>query len=127
MSRTLPAPVADVWRLLTSDRGLAVWLGPGPDLPREKGARYERADGTTGEVRSFREHDRVRLTCRPPGWEHESTVQVAVTGRGDRTTVRFHQERLASAAERERQRTHWQRVVERLAQELDDSRRPGTG
>ncbi len=56
----------------------------------------------------------VGITWRPPGWSHDSTVQVALSGGSRSTTVRFHQERLANSTERERQRDHWRAVLDRL-------------
>ena len=82
VSRTVPHPLDEVWRLLTSDEGLALWLGEGARLAPSRGARYATADGTEGEVRGYRDRDRIRLTWRPPGWAHDSTLQVAVTRRG---------------------------------------------
>jgi hypothetical protein len=46
--------------------------------------------------------------------DHDSTLQVAVEDKGGRTVVRFHQERLAGADERERQREHWKHVLDEL-------------
>jgi len=114
VSRTLDRPAAEVWDLLTSRRGTDLWLGPAPGFswPADKGARYELADGTTGEVRSFRPLDRLRLTWRPVDWDHDSIVQVALAAKGDRTRMTFHQERLADADERERQRAHWTSVLD---------------
>jgi len=44
---------------------------------------------------------------------------VAVVAAGpQRTTLRFHQERLASAAEREQQREHWTGALDELAAAL---------
>jgi hypothetical protein len=50
-----------------------------------------------------------------------TTVQVALTSAADRarTMLRVHQERMASAEQRERQRTHWQRVMNKTAGALD--------
>jgi uncharacterized protein YndB with AHSA1/START domain len=118
VSRTVPFGAEAVWRLLTSERGTDIWLGAGASLVDEKGAPYETGDGTTGEVRSFRPLDRIRLTWQPPGWDHESTVQVAIRGDASKTMIRFHQERLADAAERERQRTHWTGVMDQIVAEL---------
>jgi uncharacterized protein YndB with AHSA1/START domain len=115
VSRTLPVSVDEVWRVLTGDDGVAVWLGEGVVLQPTKGAPYETDDGTVGEVRSFRPLDRVRLTWQPADWDHDSTVQVAVRGDGSKTMLRFHQERLADADERERQRAHWQAVMDQMA------------
>jgi uncharacterized protein YndB with AHSA1/START domain len=104
VSRTVEVPAQRVWELLASERGQAIWLGAGAGLTTEKGASYETIEGTVGEVRSFRPLDRIRLTWQPPDWDHESTVQVAIRAKGATTLIRFHQERLANAAEREQQR-----------------------
>jgi uncharacterized protein YndB with AHSA1/START domain len=112
VSQTLPYPGAAVWDFLVSREGTEIWLGPGADLV--KGRRYETANGTTGEVRSYVEGDRVRLTWRPKDWDHDSTVQVRLSGAGTKTTLRFHQEWLSGAEEREEQRAYWKDVLERV-------------
>ena len=118
VSRTVGAPVERVWRLLTSNAGMQIWLGTGVHLPTRKGAAYETAEGTRGDIRSYRPHDRVRLSWQPADREAPSTVQIALQAKGDKTTIVFHQERLADATERERQRGHWTRVLDRLVAEL---------
>jgi uncharacterized protein YndB with AHSA1/START domain len=120
VSRTVPFPIEEVWAFLTSAVGSAVWLGAGVQRLDEPGTAYETEDGTVGEIRSFRPRDRVRLTWQPVDWDHASTVQVTVSGgAGDRTRITLHQERLADAAERERQRTHWQGVMDALVATLE--------
>ncbi|HZA04128.1 MAG TPA: SRPBCC domain-containing protein [Propionibacteriaceae bacterium] len=120
VSRTVPFPIEEVWDFLTSTAGSAVWLGAGVQRLDEPGAGYETAAGTAGEVRSFRPRDRVRLTWQPVDWDHDSTVQFTVRPvTGDRTRIVFHQERLADAAEREQQRTHWQGVLDALVAALE--------
>jgi uncharacterized protein YndB with AHSA1/START domain len=114
VSKTLPRSVDDVWNFVTSAQGVRLWLGSGVKLPAEKGTTYETGDGTTGQIRSFRPGDRVRLTWQPADWDHESTVQVAVSGGPDKAVLRFHQERLANADERERQRQHWTEVMKKV-------------
>jgi hypothetical protein len=62
----------------------------------------------------------IRLTMRPDGWDHDTTVQVTVSRSGpDRTVLRFHQEWLADAEERERQRDHWRAVLAAMRSALD--------
>lgn len=124
VSRTVPYSADDVWDLLASERGIAIWLGAGAVLDGEKGTPYETDDGTTGEVRSFHPMDRMRITCQPPGWDHESTVQVAIRAQGPKTLLRFHQERLAGAAERERQREYWSGVMDQIVAELERPTNP---
>ena len=117
VSRTLPIDLATAWERLLSPAGLALWLGEGTG-PLAAGGGYTTADGTTGEVRSLRPRDRVRLTWQPPGRETPATVQLALTAAPRGCTVRFHTDRLASAEERERLRAHWAAVLDRIEHEL---------
>lgn len=119
VSKVVHRPIADVWDFITSADGLALWLGDGVTLPAERGTAYETTTGTHGETRGFRELDRIRLTWWPPGWSHDTTLQLTVrTVGGTATQLRIHQERLADAAEREQQREHWQGVINALADAL---------
>ncbi|GAA0559546.1 SRPBCC domain-containing protein [Paractinoplanes ferrugineus] len=122
VARTIPFPAATVWEFVAGAEGQAVWLGPGAALTAAKGAPYRTESGISGEVRSFHEHDRIRLTWRPPGGDHETTVQVTVRPvAGDRATLRFHQERLSGPDERAEQRAHWQAVLESVTEALSRS------
>jgi uncharacterized protein YndB with AHSA1/START domain len=121
VSRTLPHPLEQVWDFVVSPEGLATWLGPGARLGTAKGTAYRTDEGTAGELRSLRTGDRVRLTWRPADWTHDTTVQVTVRPNGEgRTRLTFHQEWLADAEERERQRAHWQAVMARVRERLAD-------
>jgi uncharacterized protein YndB with AHSA1/START domain len=121
VSRTLPYAHEAVWNYLISAARLGLWLGDGARLGAP-GEEYATADGTTGELRSLRPMDRIRLTWLPRGWSRQSTVQVSVSPAGTRqepkTILRFHQERLASAEEREGQRAHWTAVMDDVASAL---------
>lgn len=118
MSRTFACSAEHAWAVVVG-AGLPRWLGVDA-IGDERGATYEADDGTTGEVRSHRPLDRIRLTWRPVGWDHDSTLQVALSGGATGgTVVRFHQERLAGPDEREAMRTHWQGVLDALAPLLD--------
>lgn len=119
VSTTLHHRLADVWSLLSSAAGISIWLGEDVALTGETGERYETAAGVVGEIRSFHLENRIRLTWQPPDWDHDTTVQLAIRADGDRTKLTLHQERLANAGERERQRTHWTQVAAKLTAALD--------
>lgn len=113
VSRTVDVPLERVWALLASPEGTALWLSEGTTISPEPGTPIRATDGSAGETRSYRPLDRIRLTWRPPDRGHESTVQVALHRVGPgRTSIRFHQERLADTHEREVQRAHWQGVMD---------------
>jgi uncharacterized protein YndB with AHSA1/START domain len=120
VSRTVPADLDTVWAHLTSRDGLGTWLGTGADPDREVGAPYSTDDGTTGEMRSWRERDRLRATRFAPGDDHETTVQVTVSTTATGTRIGLHQERMASQEERARMRDHWKAVADRLTTALTD-------
>ncbi|MGW2563074.1 SRPBCC family protein [Streptomyces sp. NPDC001514] len=115
VSRTLPHPAPVVWDFISSPEGLALWLGPGAVLIPESGAPYRTAAGVPGQVRSYRPADRIRVT------HGTTTIQVALAPAADgaRTMLRFHQEHLASAEQREQQRAYWQRTLDEVAAALD--------
>ena len=116
VSRTLPQSPDAVWEFISGPRGLELWLGAGARLTPERGAAYETDEGATGEVRGYRPGDRIRVTYG------DTTVQVAVSAAGGgRAVLVFHQERMASTEERERQRAHWRRVMDQVAEALDQS------
>ncbi|RLK60441.1 SRPBCC family protein [Actinokineospora cianjurensis] len=121
VSRTVPHPLPKVWDLISGPTGLSIWLGPGATLSPTRGTKYTTRDGAVGDVRGYRERDRIRVTCRPPGWDHLTTIQVTVSAKGNQTLLRFHQEWLANPAERSRQRDHWQSIMTRVAGALDST------
>jgi hypothetical protein len=88
VSRTVPVSLREAWARIEDT---SAWLG-------------EEAE----DIRSRRPLDRIRV-----GW-NGTIVQVALTEAKTGTTVHFHQERLADAGERERQREHWSGVLDRL-------------
>lgn len=116
VQKTLPLAADDAWDLITQPGGLALWLGTVSDLRWEKRAAYETAEGTRGEIRSFTPGKLVRLTWQPPDFSSPSTLQVYLEPNGKKTAVLFHQEKLDSAATRERMRTHWRQVLQKLAE-----------
>jgi uncharacterized protein YndB with AHSA1/START domain len=85
-----------------------------------RGVAYETASGTAGEVRSFRDLEKIRLTWRPKDWDHDSTLQVTVSAAGANATLRFHQEWLADSEEREEQREYWKNVIERVVAAINE-------
>jgi uncharacterized protein YndB with AHSA1/START domain len=114
VQRTLPLSVERAWERMLSPAGRTVWLGEVDDIRWEPGARYEARDGTTGEIRSLAVHKRLRLTWQPPGFDAPSTLQVTFDPRKTGTAVRFHHEKLADEAARERMKDRWVEALKQL-------------
>ena len=116
VQKTLPAEAERLWQLLVSAEGMRIWLGDVAEaFPLQPGLAYETRDGTTGEVRSVQPGEKLRLTWKPADWAAPSTVQIYLQAKGERTAVRFHQEKLESAEQRALMKNRWRAVLEALS------------
>jgi uncharacterized protein YndB with AHSA1/START domain len=112
--QTLPISLEDAWQLITSKRGVKIWLGDVSKIKFTMGATYQLPDDTIGEIRVCTPHSHLRVTWHPPGWRRSSTIQLRVIPQGDRTTFAFHQEHLPGPTEREERRLFYTGVIENL-------------
>jgi uncharacterized protein YndB with AHSA1/START domain len=120
VSRTIAVDLDTAWDYLVSPRGLARWLGTGVTTPLATRQTYLTDNGTTGEIRSVRHRDRVRITWQPADRSRPATVQIALAPAAHGTTFRFHTERLDSGEEREAMRAHWRRIADIVQSDLTD-------
>lgn len=121
VSRTFAVTPVTAWETLVSPKGLRVWLGDTAKLSLEPGAPYSTKEGTTGEVRTVKPGERLRVRWHPTSLRKPSTLQVTVMPAQAKSTISFHQEQLSSAKERETMRANWQRALadlEKLFAEL---------
>ena len=95
VQKTLPVPPDVAWTLLADGPGRDAWLGKTASLEFRKGENYQTAEGYMGEIRSCVPGERIRLTWAHPDLARPSTLQVYLAPYGDRTSVRFQQERLS--------------------------------
>ena len=116
VTKTLPMSTKDLWKLITSSEGIALWLGRGTKLKFTPDEPYETADGTRGEIRTVRAGTRIRMTWQPKKFPKPTTLQLTVIPRKSTrgTCLSFHHENLANAKQREMMRRHWQGVLDRL-------------
>lgn len=117
VQRTMKVEQGRLWDLLCSPEGRAMWLGETDGFDAEPGATYETADGTTGEVRTVKAGERLRMTWQPAARADPTTLQLTLAcPRNDdsKTTLRVHHEKLADGDEREAMREHWRAVLDRI-------------
>lgn len=113
--RTLPVSKALLWEFMTSPEGQAIWLGDGSRFSLEPGKEYTTAAGTTGEIRTRVDGERLRVTYHPSDWDAPSTLQFTLQSPQDvaeKTTLRFHHEKLADGDTRDAMRDHWHGVLD---------------
>ena len=120
VQKTLPLPPEEAWSLVMGEPGRAFWLGKVDNLLFQRGEQYQASEGQWGEIRSVLDGQRVRLTWHSPDLAGPSTLQVTITPSGtpasDKSSVRFHQERLSSLKEREQMRERWRKALDGLSE-----------
>jgi uncharacterized protein YndB with AHSA1/START domain len=115
LQKTLDAPAEEVWRMVTSQRGIAIWLGEGAPRALSKGKTFALEDGATGEVRTVEPGSHLRVTWHPGDWPRASTIQLRVTSKGPaKCVLGFHQEHLPDAASRETRRSWFRDAAARI-------------
>lgn len=117
VQRTIQVPQETLWDRLTTGDLRNRWLGTVEGFAFEPGATFETAEGTSGEVRTVSEGERLRITWHPAGREHPTTLQMTLScPRNDetKTTLRVHHEKLVDAAERDAMKAHWQQVLDSI-------------
>jgi uncharacterized protein YndB with AHSA1/START domain len=113
---TVDVPLPVVWQYLVSS-GIPVWLGVG-EFRGVKGFRYTMADGVRGEVQSYTEGSKIRVSWRPDDWPHDTVLILSVKEVEAGTTIAIHHQELADRDERRMMLGHWKNVVGDLARAL---------
>jgi uncharacterized protein YndB with AHSA1/START domain len=116
VQKVLPISQREAWQLVTK-KGRKLWLGDSTDVRFTKGATYTTKEGTKGQVRSVVPGEKLRLTWQPKRFAKPSTVQISLLCpryASRKTMIHFHQEKLASAREREAMRRQWRRVLQQF-------------
>ena len=107
------------WDFVMSPEGVKLWLGALTQGSFEPDVPFETEDGVSGMLRVLQPYSHVRLAWKKPGWSGFSTLQVRVLPTaGGRSTIAFHQEKLASSAEREEMLSRWKGVLHALGQRI---------
>lgn len=118
VQKTVAAPAEAVWKFLMSPKGLKIWLGETRDFKPLSGYGFRTDAGISGEIRTVALGQRLRISWKKPEWRTASILQIYLMETKDKTSLRFHQEKLADATEREAMRKQWQAVAEKIAKEL---------
>ncbi len=114
--RTIPVQTKHAWDFFFSPEGLSIWLGDIQHIPLQKGQSFQIKDGCSGELRVVKPGGHVRMTWKRADWEEPpSTLQVRfLTPSSDKTTISFHQEKLANASTREEMKEHWEQALAKI-------------
>lgn len=115
ISQTLPASSRSVWKLISSESGLSIWLRPFAPFPWKVGQAYEVEGGIFGEIRSLKSGHRARLTWQEADWEKPSALQIHLSQRASRKcAVTISHEKIPTARLKGRLSDQWKKALREL-------------
>ncbi|OJV14376.1 MAG: hypothetical protein BGO21_16730 [Dyadobacter sp. 50-39] len=120
VSRTVPVPAAKAWEIISSEAGLATWLGALTEGRVGIAETFKTEDGITGTITVLEPGSHFRMAWKTEYWRNNSTLQVRVVGSKSKTAgksvITFHHEQLPRAADRDAMKRHWQEKLSDLAE-----------
>ncbi|MCF0069936.1 SRPBCC domain-containing protein [Dyadobacter sp. CY261] len=120
VTRTVRVPLKKAWEIMTSQEGLAIWLGDITKGDVSEGASFETKQGITGTITVLEADSHFRMAWKPASWRNSSTLQVRVTGSKARSAgksvINFHHEKLPRASDRAAMKKYWEEKLSVLAE-----------
>ncbi|HEU0239390.1 MAG TPA: SRPBCC family protein [Micromonosporaceae bacterium] len=124
ITRTFAAPLARVWLALTEPEALMAWFWPARMATKvtadvRTGGRF-RIDATaggfaaSGTYQEVTPMQRLVMTWRWDGEEHDSLVTIELTANDDRTDLVLRHDLLPSAQSRDDHEQGWNDCLDRL-------------
>jgi hypothetical protein len=120
VSGTFPAGASQLWVYLIEDGALSrMVLEEESPVPMEPEAYGTGKSGIGWKITVRKEGSHLRMKWKAPGWEQPSILQIRITGKGPaKSSITFHQEKLAGPEQRESMKKRWKGVISRMKNEL---------
>ncbi|MDR0837586.1 MAG: SRPBCC domain-containing protein [Propionibacteriaceae bacterium] len=113
-SRSVPAPVKDVWKALMTKEGAEALLGEGGEIGL-KGQTWNSINGKSGVIRSLHPLEQVRFSIRrEDGKFGPSLVSVDLTPEGDKTLIAITHTNLTDDVDFAWLTSRWEAALDRI-------------
>ena len=120
VQKTVDLSPQQTWQLLTSRKGLLLWLGEVDDLNLVKGEKFQTKDGSSGEIRSIKRAERIRIKWQPNDGSNSSTFQITLSPVKNKTSIRVHHENLSRDTSRSEMQKRWRTILEKINESVSD-------
>ena len=119
-TKTIAAPVADVFAAWTDAGALAEWFGPKVKVDLTDGGKWHDGDGNSGEYLRVRVNKDLRFIFNHADAEAPTLVDVTIAdkGKGKSGLTLMHQ-RIQNRPEADGLRNAWSQAFDRLKQYLE--------
>jgi uncharacterized protein YndB with AHSA1/START domain len=115
VSRVVPFPIDQVWRLLTTSAGAEALLGEGAKLGT-KGEPWHSVDGSYGVMRSYHPMEQVRLSWHADEHASATLVDLRLTSQGSDTRLDLRHENIDDAELGRVLPQRWDAALDRIGQ-----------
>ncbi len=119
VSMLLTHDLDHVWRVLSTNDGVAAFLGEGATLGN-KGEPWRAADGTHGVWRSYHPREQVRLSWHASADAPRSVVDLHLAPSGAQTQVSIRHELIDVSTDAEALRSRWSDALSRIDAAAED-------
>lgn len=114
-TKTIVAPVTEVYAAWTNDGSLSQWFGADTKAEVKDGGKYENKDGDSGIFLRVRSDQDLRLTFENPAFSAPTQVDVQFQDKGKgKTGVTLNHTRIQTRAEADGLRAAWAAALEHL-------------
>ena len=114
-TKTIAAPVAEVFRAWRSGDELSKWWGQSINAQVRDGGTYESTDGDRGTFLRVRDNKDIRMTFENPEFSAPTQVDVQFQDKGgSKTGLLVNHTRIQTRAEADALRSSWSEALERL-------------
>lgn len=119
-TKTVSAPLADVFAAFGDAQKLDPWLGPRTKVRFEDGGTLENADGDRGTFRRIRTNKDIKLVWERSDLAPGTTVEVLFADKGQgKTGITLNHSRIQSRADADRARASWGSALQKLKTVLE--------
>jgi uncharacterized protein YndB with AHSA1/START domain len=119
-TKTFRVAATELWKQLSSDAGMALWLQPLAPVRLKAKNFFETRDGYFGEIRTLKSGVRIRLSWRDPEWAKPTYVQIFLLPRpGDKCLLAINHEKLPVARLQGELRRRWKKALDELARAVE--------
>lgn len=112
-TKTVNAPVSQVYDLFATPQGLSQWFGDAVEGGSSEGEEFGNADGR-GKWLRLRPGKDVRFLWRPSGAESDWLIDAMLADKGGKTAITLNSTRIQNRAEADGCRAAWADALNRL-------------
>lgn len=119
-TKTIAAPLKDVYKAWTSDESLSNWFGPGTKADVKDGGSFQNKDGDKGSYSRVRENKDLRFTLENRSFAAPVLIDVQFQDKGKgKTGLLVNLQRIQNRAEADGLRNAWAEALNELKAMLE--------